>query len=94
MNKVERDLLEVLKRAETMDRFLRLTSPEVGYSLNQAANFLGKSPSYFSGENSMLARYKRAGAVGLLPPRRLGKHDKLIKRILVRLCRGEGDDCQ
>jgi hypothetical protein len=67
MTEVERDLLDVLQKAAMMEELLRLTSPEVGSSLNQAAWSVDKSPSYFSGGNSMLSRYKREGIVGLLP---------------------------
>jgi hypothetical protein len=37
-------------------------------SLRQAAKLLGKSPSFFSGENSFLERYKSGGMAALLPP--------------------------
>lgn len=52
------------QRAVICQRFLVLT--DAGYSLNQAAAALGKSPSWFSGHNSMLSRYQRDGLAGLL----------------------------
>jgi hypothetical protein len=39
-------------------------------SLNCAARALGRSPAWFSGEDSVLARFNREGVAGLLPQRR------------------------
>ena len=89
MNKVEYDLLDVLGTAATMEEFLRLTGPKIGCSLNQAARKLDKSPSYFSGENSMLARYNREGVIGLLS-KRPSKNQDLIKQILFQLRKQQG----
>jgi hypothetical protein len=52
-------------RAQVCEAFLRLTS--AGHTGNVAARLLRKSPSWFSGENSPLARYRREGLAGLLP---------------------------
>ena len=38
-----------------------------GHSLRTAAGLCGKSPAFFSGENSMYSRYQRHGVAGLLP---------------------------
>lgn len=53
-------------RVNLCQRFLELTERD-GLSKNQAAFELGKSPSYFSGPDSMLARYQRDGLAGLQP---------------------------
>ena len=54
------------------EEFLRLTDPQHGaaaHSLTTAARILGKSPSWFSGADSMLARWRRGGVAGLMPQR-------------------------
>lgn len=55
-------------RANACDEFIRLTEIE-HCSLVGAAKQLGRSPSQFSGPNSMLARYLSGGVAALLPPR-------------------------
>src|ERR1041385_1629951 len=50
--------------AATVREFLRLRD-EAGYSARQAAFAVGKSPSAFSGEDSLLARFLRDGVAGL-----------------------------
>lgn len=62
------DWREARARALLCDEFIRLTEVE-HFSLVGAAKRLGKSPSLFSGPNSMLARYLGGGAVALLPCR-------------------------
>jgi len=62
------DWAEAEKLAGICREFLTLRE-EQHYSLNQAARALGKSPSWFSGEDSALARYQRVGVAGLLPRR-------------------------
>ena len=62
------ELKEANERKTICEKFLELTR-DGGYSLNQAAAACGKSPSWFSGATSMLARYQRDGLAGLLPAR-------------------------
>lgn len=50
--------------------FIDMTEgPNAHHSLRTAASSLGKSPSWFSGPDSMLARYRRDGIAGLMPRR-------------------------
>jgi len=63
----EAELVEANQKKAICEKFLELTKS--GYSLNQAATACGKSPSWFSGSASMLARYQRDGLAGLLPQR-------------------------
>lgn len=63
----QRDWDEAQERAHLCEQFLQLTSAEGGHSLRHAAAQLGKSPSWFSGADSMLARYRRGGVAALLP---------------------------
>lgn len=46
--------------------FLQITADGTT-SLRQAAMFLGKSPSFFSGENSYLVQFQRGGVAALVP---------------------------
>lgn len=55
--------------ANTCEEFLRLTQ-ECHMPITAAARALGKSPGYFSGPHSMLARYQREGLAGLVPQRK------------------------
>jgi len=64
----EDELKEANERKTICERFLTLTR-DGSLSLNQAATACGKSASWFSGANSMLARYQREGLAGLLPAR-------------------------
>lgn len=61
-----RDWQEAEALAALCRDFLRLRK---NYSLNQAARALGKSPSMFSGAESILARFERGGVAALLPRR-------------------------
>lgn len=63
----ERDAEE---KAALCREFKRLTEVE-HLSLNQAATALGKSPSWFSGDNSPYARWARGGAAALRPAARV-----------------------
>lgn len=58
---------EAQLRANVCEDFLRLTRQE-NFTLVGAARALGKSPSHFSGPDSMLARYQRGGVAALLRP--------------------------
>ena len=61
------DLETAQANAHICDRFLQMM--EAGHhSLTTAAKLLGKSPSFFSGRNSMLSRYLAGGLPALLPP--------------------------
>lgn len=55
--------------ANLCEQFLHLTQRE-HLSVTSAARRLGKSPSFFSGEQSTLARYLRGGVAALAPNRR------------------------
>jgi hypothetical protein len=55
--------------AATCRDFLTLTA-DPAISKRQAALILGKSPSFFSGHNSFLERYKLGGVDALMPPPR------------------------
>jgi hypothetical protein len=63
------DWAEAQARANLCEDFLELTG-RGKLSLRSAAVSLGKSPSYFSGDDSILARYQRGGVAALLPERR------------------------
>jgi hypothetical protein len=54
--------------ANVCQRYLELIDSGE-HSLRTAAAALGKSPSFFSGNNSMLARYQREGVAGLMQRR-------------------------
>lgn len=56
---------EAQRLARELDEFLALVAS--GYSARQAARALGRSPSWFCGEDSPLARYRRGGVAALLP---------------------------
>lgn len=62
------EIAEAEGKARLCEQFEELTAQ--GYSLNQAASALGKSPSWFSGAESPLARWRCEGVAGLLPRRR------------------------
>ena len=62
------DLKIANERKAVCEQFLKYQR-EDHYSLNQAAAACGKSPSWFSGADSMLARYQRDGLAGVLPHR-------------------------
>ena len=64
----DEDWQEAQARANLCQEFQRLTAG--GLSLRQAAMSLGKSPSVFSGEDSILAQFRRGGVAALLPVRR------------------------
>lgn len=55
-----------VERQFICEKFKALVEVE-GYSLNQAAATCGKSPSWFSGANSMYARWQRDGLAGITP---------------------------
>jgi hypothetical protein len=76
----ESDWQTAQDNANLCERFLQLTRME-DHSLNTAAQLLGKSPSWFSGTNSMLARYQREGVAGLLPKRAPAKPADLTAQI-------------
>lgn len=57
--------------ATLCEEFIRLTTQE-GYGVVQAAGLLNKRPSFFSGRNSVLARYRRGGIAALAPALRDG----------------------
>lgn len=44
-----------------------------GLSVRQAASMVGRTPSWFSGSGSVLARYEGGGLAGLLPERRTAR---------------------
>lgn len=60
------DLEAAQQLANLCEEFLQITS-NGATPKRVAANLLGKSPSFFSGENSVLARYRRGGLAALLP---------------------------
>jgi len=60
----EKDLVEAQARANICEQFASLVHK--GLSKRQAARALKKSVSWFSGDDSVLARYKRAGLAGLV----------------------------
>lgn len=68
-NATDADWQEARARALLCDEFIRLTELE-HFSLVGAAKRLGKSPSLFSGPDSMLSRYLGGGVAALLPSRR------------------------
>jgi hypothetical protein len=61
------DIKEAQARALLCEQYLDLCKTMSG---NQAAMSLGKSPSWFAGEQGMLAKYLGGGLSGLLPRRR------------------------
>lgn len=63
------ELAEAREAANICERFLELTQQQ-HLSVTAAARLLGRAPSYFSGRDSMLARYLREGVAGLAPARR------------------------
>lgn len=63
------DWHEAEAKAQICEAFLRMTGAE-HYTANQAAYALGKSPSWFSGDQSPYAQWLRDGVAGLLPKRR------------------------
>jgi len=79
----ESDLREAQSRANLCQQFDELTAG--GLSLIQAARSLGKSPSWFSGANSMYARWKRDGLAGLLPQRSGGLASAAISSLTKEL---------
>lgn len=66
----EEDWREASARAGICQQFLELTRAPHHLTTNAAAALLGKAPAYFSGVESMLARYQRGGVAALLPRRR------------------------
>ncbi len=60
------DLRAAQQLANLCERFLELTR-DGATPVVAAARQIGKSPSFFSGENSVLARYRRGGIAALLP---------------------------
>lgn len=60
------DLAAAQQLANLCERFLELTR-DGATPVTAAARQIGKSPSFFSGENSVLARYRRGGIAALLP---------------------------
>jgi hypothetical protein len=62
------DWQEAEAKAAICREFRRLTAED--FSLRQAAAAVGKSPSWFSGPESPLAKFERGGVAGLLPQRR------------------------
>ena len=78
------DYAEAQERANLCEGFL--SHLRDGYSANQASKLVGKSASYFSGENSMLARYQRGGVEALIERRKpaaapLGELSKAIEAL-------------
>ena len=65
----EADYASAQARANLCAEFIELTEVR-GMSLRSAAVELGKSPSYFSGDDSDLAKFRRGGVAALLPVRR------------------------
>ena len=57
-------LLSAARRAAVCEEFMRLTR-EGHYTVTGAARALGRSPSTFSGSNSLVARYQRGGLAAL-----------------------------
>lgn len=78
------DLRDAEERAAACREFLRLTQQE-HFSLVGAAKALGRSPSQFSGRDSMLARYLRGGVAALVkiqnPESRIQNLSDLTKQI-------------
>lgn len=67
-NRIHQDeYAEAQERANLCESFLQYCRG--GFSMNQAAKLVGKSASYFSGNNSMLARYQRGGVEALIERR-------------------------
>lgn len=63
------DDVEAQEKAALCEEFLRLTNV-VGLTAREAARELGKSPSTFSGGDSILAKYQAGGVAALRPRRR------------------------
>ena len=59
------DYFQAEEKAAVCRKFLELTA--AGLSLREAASQLKKSPSLFSGENSILNKFQSEGLAGLLP---------------------------
>lgn len=66
----EAEWREADERAGVCKAFIELTGAPQHLTMNAAAALLGKSPSFFSGTESMLAKFQRDGVAGLLPRRR------------------------
>jgi len=62
-------LQDAQHQANLCEQFLHLTTRE-HYTVTAAARALGRSPAFFSGQNSVLARYLRGGVAALEPQRR------------------------
>ena len=67
----EADHARALEVARICEQYLALIAQ--GNSLRMAAYTLGRSPSWFSGDNSPVARYQRGGVAALLPERRAAR---------------------